>query len=443
MIRLAEAELYRKVTDVTEFYKNAEIAASEHNQISVSKQFGESAMPPLSGIRVIEMGVMIAVPGAGETLAGFGAEVIKVEDTIRGDELRNYGSSKEGMSGWFANANAGKKSIAVDLNSEQGKAVLWQLLANADVFIQGFRAGVMEKLGFGYETIAEKYPSLIYCSSTGFGETGPYADLPAYDPIVQALSGWAGIQLTNNKPTLHKAMVSDKTAASYNTKAILAALVQRGRTGKGCFIEASMLESNIMYNWPDVMMQCTLLDEDASHVPNIFASYQLYQTRTGWVTVACGTDKQWQSFCAALDGETYANDSRFITAVDRAAHIVEFFAVIGELTAKFDGNIVVSRLRAADVPVAAVLMPEEVQHDDHIKSRDFIETRDHPVAGRYLSPKPPSAMFGEDLSLSPAPRLGEQTYEILTELGYSNEAIGDLLASGVVRKSKQITEGTN
>ena len=390
-------------------------------------------MPPLSGIRILEMGVMIAVPGAGETLAGFGAEVIKIEDTGHGDELRSYGSSKNGMSGWFANANAGKRSIAVDLNTEQGKAVLWQLLADADVFIQGFRAGVMDKLGFSYDDVARQCPSLIYCSSTGFGETGPYKDLPAYDPIVQALSGWAGIQLTDNKPTLHKTMVSDKTAASYNTKAILAALVQRGRTGEGCFIEASMLESNIMHNWPDVMMQCTLLDDDARHVPNIFASYQLYRSRTGWVTVACGTDRQWQSFCQALDEEAYAMDSRFLTAADRAAHIVDFFAAIGELTAKFDAETVVTRLRAADVPVAPVLAPEDVNLDEHIRAREFIETKEHPLAGTYLSPKPPAAMFGDNLNLAPAPAHGEQTTEILAELGYSDEAIDTLIADGIVQ----------
>ncbi len=194
-----------------------------------------------------------------------------------------------------------------------------------------------------------------------------------------------------------------------------------------------MLESNIMHNWPDVMMQCTLLDDDARHVPNIFASYQLYRSRTGWVTVACGTDRQWQSFCQALDGEAYAMDSRFLTAADRAAHIVDFFAAIGELTAKFDAETVVTRLRAADVPVAPVLAPEDVNLDEHIRAREFIETKEHPLAGTYLSPKPPAAMFGDNLNLAPAPAHGEQTAEILAELGYSDEAIDTLIADGIVQ----------
>ena len=390
-------------------------------------------MAPLSDIKVVEMGVMIAVPGTSETLAGFGASVIKVEDTKRGDELRNYGSGKNGMSAWFANANAGKRSISVDLNNPAGKEITWKLLEDADVFIQGFRAGVVGKLGFDYDTVSARLPKLIYCSSTGFGESGPYADLPAYDPIIQALSGWAAIQTVDGKPTLHKTMVSDKTAASFNAKAILAALVQRGRTGEGCYIEASMLESNIMYNWPDVMMQCTLLDEDARHLPNILATYRLYECTDGWVSVACGTDKQWTSFCEALDGPHYATDPRFLTGADRAQNIVDWYNTMGELAEQFDTTTVVDRLRAADVPVAPVLSPEEVRRDAHIVERDFIEQHQHPVAGDYLSPKPPASMFGTSLDLSPAPTHGEHSAEILQEHGYTKDRVQTLQAEGVIK----------
>lgn len=392
-------------------------------------------MAPLEGIRVVEMGVMIAVPGAAETLAGFGASVIKVEDTRRGDELRSYGSTRNGMSGWFANANAGKRSISVDLTTEAGVGILWALLAEADVFIQGFRAGVLDRLGFGYEAVSKRLPTLIYCSSTGFGESGPYADMPAYDPIVQSLSGWAGFQTVDGNPTLHKSMVSDKTAASYNTKAVLAALVQRGRTGEGCHIEASMLESNIMFNWPDAMMQCTLLEEDANHTPNIFASYRLYQCLDGWVTIACGTDQQWQSLCRALGRPDYVEDPRFQTAADRGANIVAYFDVTAELAAGFDVDTVVSRLREADVPVAPVHALDDVRRDPQVKAREFVTTRSHPVVGRFLSPRPPVSMFGEELELSPAPLLGEHSRGILAELGYPPAKIDELAAAGVIRTS--------
>jgi len=276
---------------------------------------------------------------------------------------------------------------------------------------------------------------LVYCSSTGFGESGPYADLPAYDPIVQALSGWAGIQAVDGDPTLHKTMVSDKTAASFNTKAILAALVQRGRTGEGCYIEASMLESNLMFNWPDVMMQCTLLDEDASHVPNIFVSYRLYECTDGWVTIACGTDKQWQGYCAALEEPELANDPKFRTPADRGAHIPELFDATAKLAARFDVETVVKRLREADVPVAPVHAPEVVREDPQVIARNFIKEQNHPVVGKFLGPKTPSSMFGEDLDLSPAPVLGEHTREILMELGFNSDRIETLLGEGVIRSS--------
>jgi crotonobetainyl-CoA:carnitine CoA-transferase CaiB-like acyl-CoA transferase len=387
---------------------------------------------PLTGIKVVELGVMIAVPGASGTLAGLGASVIKVEDTERGDELRNYGSTRNGMSGWFANTNAGKRSISVDLNTPHGKEILWKLMEDADVFIQGFRAGALSKLGFDFKTVSEKHPALVYCSSTGFGESGPYADQPAYDPVIQSLSGWAGFQSVNGQPTLHKAMVSDKTAAVYNVQAILAALVQRGRTGKGCFIEASMLESNIMFNWPDVMMQCTLLEEDANHTPNIFNSYRLYECTDGHATIACGNDKQWQAFCKALEAENLLSDSRFLTAKVRATHIPEFFEVIAEVACGFTVATLVSRLQAADVPVAPVHLPEAVKDDPQVVAREFIEEKQHPRVGRFLGAKSPISMFGEEIILSPAPMLGEQTAEVLIELGYDQPTIDSLKIEGVI-----------
>ena len=389
-------------------------------------------MPPLEGIRVIELGVMIAVPAATSNLAGFGASVIKVEDTIAGDELRKYGSTRNGMSAWFANANSGKRSISIDLNTSEGKKILWDLLAKADVFIQGFRTGVTEKLGFGYKEVSEKHPELIYCSSTGFGETGPYSNLPAYDPVIQGLSGWAGIQLVDKDPTLHKTMVSDKTAAMYNTQAILAALVQRASTGKGCFIEASMLDSNIMFNWPDVMMQCSLLEEDSLDLPNVLESYRLYRCADGFVTVSPGTDRQWNSFCDALGAAQQKVDEKLVTSKDRAKNIEYFFDTVARVVSKFDRSTIVGKLRDVGVPSGPVYLPEQVKDDPQVQARKTVRRYHHKIIGDFLGPKPLASMFGEAISLGDAPLQGEHTLEILSELGYAENVQKDLLEKSVI-----------
>ena len=387
-------------------------------------------MPPLEGIKVIELGVMIAVPAATSNLAGLGASVIKVEDTSAGDELRKYGSTRNGMSAWFANANSGKRSISVNLTTTEGKEILWDLLATADVFIQGFRTGVTEKLGFSYKEVSKKNPRIIYCSSTGFGETGPYSDLPAYDPIIQGLSGWAGIQLVDNNPTLHKTMVSDKTAAMYNIQAILAALVQRASTSKGCFIEASML------NWPDVMMQCSLLEEDSVNLPNLLESYRLYQCKDGFVTVSPGTDKQWNSFCDAFGATQEKMDKKLITSKDRAKNIEYFFNSIARIVSNLDRSTVVGKLREVGVPAGPVYLPEQVKDDPQVKARQTVQKNRHKIIGEFLGPKPLASMFGEDINLSDAPLQGEHTLEILSELGYSKNIQGDLLERSVIMKSE-------
>ncbi|MXY04273.1 MAG: CoA transferase [Gammaproteobacteria bacterium] len=339
------------------------------------------------------------------------------------------------MSGWFANTNQGKRGISVDLRTDGGKEILWRLLEDADVMIQGFRPGVISKYGFDYASVSARLPRIVYCSSTGFGESGPYVDQPVYDPVIQALSGWAGAQTVDGNPTLHKAMVSDKISASYNTMAILAALVQRGRTGEGCYLETSMLESNVAFNWPDIMMHCTLLEEDANHYPNTLDSYCLYECKDGWVAFAGGNDAQWKSFCEALDAPEHIEDPRFATTTSRGIHALEVFELTSELASRFTVSEFVGRLRAANTPVAPVYAPDEVKDDPQLQARNYVVKKTHPHVGRYLTTQPLSTIFGEQLDLLPAPMQGEHSREILSELGYSDEDIDGLQTSGVIRSA--------
>ena len=390
---------------------------------------------PLAGIRVLEMGQMIAVPAATQILASYGAEVIKIEDTAAGDGLRYYGSQKNGMSGWFANANWGKRAISLDIKTDGGKAVLWRLIESADVFVEGYRAGVMTRLGFGYEAARARNPKLVYCSSSGFGPTGPYADQPVYDPLIQSLTGWAGIQQQAGTPNLVRAMVADKVGAYTNAQAILAALVQRGMRGAGSHVQVNMLEANLAFVWSDVMMDCTLLDDDASHLPNVLRSYRLYGCSDGQVAIAPGNDKHWQSMCEAL-GPQYYEDERFHTFAGRGQYNKEWMDNVESMVSAHTVDEVVGRLRAADVPVAPVLDPHHVHEDPHILATGMLKQTDHPVAGRIRHPRPASSFFGVDEPLLASPSHGEHSKEILAELGFSEDQTNAFIDNGHVKAAR-------
>jgi crotonobetainyl-CoA:carnitine CoA-transferase CaiB-like acyl-CoA transferase len=388
---------------------------------------------PLEGVRVIELGTMIAVPAATHLLASYGAEVIKVEDRETGDPLRFYGSNKNGMSAWFANANHGKRSLAVDLKTTEGSDILWRLIETADVVIEGFRDGVVDSLGFGYSVVAQRKPDIVYCSSSGYGKTGPCAGQPVYDPLIQAVSGWAGIQDPGGEPVFIKNMIADKIAASANAQAIMAALIRRFRSGEGAHIENSMLESNVHFIWTDGMMHCSLLDEDANHLPNLLSSYRVYGCRDGHVAIATVNDGQWQAFCKALERADLAGDERFVTALDRGANLELLFDVIEQTTRRFARTVVMGRLRLADVPVAPVNHPHEVPGDPQLAATGAIEEALHPSAGRLLRPRSPAIRMGETIYLSPAPAHAEHTDEILAELGFNAEQLTQLRTSRVIR----------
>lgn len=372
---------------------------------------------PLDGIEIIELGAMIAVPAATHLLATQGASVIKVENPTTGDELRRYGSQKNGMSGWFANANAGKRSIILDLTDDEATTTLWRLIERADVVVCGYRPGVIERLGFTSDEAMRRNPKLIWVTSTGFGLEGPYADRPVYDPVIQAACGWAGGQRGGDGPLLISAMIADKIAALTTAQAITAAIAGRAADpdGRGRRLDLSMMEANLAFVWPDQMMHATVLDDDAIHTPNVLAFYRLTKCSDGWVSVTQGTDGQWQSFCRALDRPELADDPRFATAQARAGDFETWYDMIDEVMAAFTIDDAVARLVAADVPAMRVAAPDEVPDDPQVVASGSIAEIDHPVVGRMRMPQQ-AARFVDVATLSPAPTHGQHTDEILAEL---------------------------
>ena len=376
---------------------------------------------------------MIAVPGATHLLANQGAEIIKVENTTGGDDLRMYGSRKGNMSGWFANANAGKRSIGLNLEREEAKDILSTFIKNADVFIEGFRPGAVSRLGFSADEAFKINPRLVYVSSSGFGAEGPYSERPVYDPVIQAISGWAGAQRTADGPSLIRGMVADKVAALTTSQAITAALFARNETGECQYVQVSMLEANIAFNWPDVMMHETVLDDDALHLPNLLGSYQLFSTSDGWVSVTAGTDSQWKAVCSALSRDDLANDERFSTAANRSKHFTEWYASFDEMLSAFTTLEALQKCQAADVPAVRVLDPSEVAHDIHVKEVGSIAEIDHPVVGKLRVPRQ-GAIFNNATEYNPryAPAYCQDTTELLTEIGYSTDEIEKMKSTGSI-----------
>ncbi|MEC8392182.1 MAG: CoA transferase, partial [Actinomycetota bacterium] len=251
--------------------------------------------------------------------------------------------------------------------------------------------------------------------------------------VIQAISGWAGAQRTADGPSLIRGMVADKVAALTTSQAITAALFARNETGECQHVQVSMLEANIAFNWPDVMMHETVLDDDALHLPNLLGSYQLFSTSDGWVSVTAGTDSQWKAVCSALSRDDLANDERFSTAANRSKHFTEWYASFDEMLSAFTTLEALQKCQAADVPAVRVLDPSEVAHDIHVKEVGSIAEIDHPIVGKLRVPRQ-GAIFNNATEYNPryAPAYCQDTTELLTEIGYSTDEIEKMKSTGSI-----------
>lgn len=386
---------------------------------------------PLAGIRIVDLTSNMSGPLATMVLADQGADVVKVEP-LTGDAIRSVGSGHAGMSAYFANNNRGKRSIAINLTMDAGRDIVRRLVANADVFAQNFRPGVIERLGLGAEALQSGNPRLIYASISGFGTTGPLADAPAYDHVVQALSGFAAIQSAGtSEPSMVRHGVIDKATAYTLAQAVTAALFDRERTGRGARIDVSMLDTAIAFLWPDGMMDHTV-DAPSSVLPPTSRSFRVSPTADGEVVLVTLTGAQWAGLTAALlDG-----DSDGAGAMDTAERMkggAEVMRRVRTVIANMPTDEVVARLRAADVPVAPVRKLEEVALDPQVEASATVRAFEHAVLGPVHQPRPAPLFDGVAIDPVPsAPNLGEHTDAILREAGCSDADIDALRADGVV-----------
>lgn len=390
---------------------------------------------PLHGIRVLDLSAVVSGPYATMILADQGADVIKVEPVRGGDFTRVAGNRANGLSAAFLNNNRNKRSIAIDLKAPGGIDLVKRLAADADVMVQNFRPGVTDRLGLGEAAIREVRPDIVYVSISGFGETGPFADKPVYDPIVQALSGLASVQGGSDqaRPRLVRTILPDKLTAVTASQAITAALVARARTGQGQHVRLSMLDSVVAFLWSSDMGGQTYVGRDVP--PQRAASFidLIYQTQDGHMSVAVMTDAQWAALARALDHPEWLDDPRFATTELRDLNIDDRLELIQSELVKRPTATWMSVLAAAGVPCAPVLTRTEMINHPQIGASGIVAEFDHPVAGRLRQARP-AARFSvtEPEYQRGAPRLGEHSREILAAAGLDRPEIDRLVSDGVV-----------
>jgi crotonobetainyl-CoA:carnitine CoA-transferase CaiB-like acyl-CoA transferase len=393
---------------------------------------------PLAGVRVLDLTGVVSGPLSTMFLAYQGADVLKIEP-LGGDITRRSRQAidKAGeFSALFISTNRGKRSLAIDVKAPKGREILSKLVARADVLVQNFRPGTTERLGLGYEALRKIHPKLIYVSISGVGDSGPYVKKRVYDPIIQALSGFADIQSepTTKRPQMIRTIVADKTTAIFAAQAVCAALFARERTGKGQHIQLAMLDTMLSYLWPEGMMQYTLVGAEASAQDPNARPDLVFKTSDGYLTCGTISDSEWQGFVKASGDPALASDPRFATPAARSANATARILKMGEIIAQRTTAEWLKRLDECDVPCAPILRRGEVMHNEQIVARGLIEEFDHPGVGMVRQPKPAARFDVTEARIhGPAPRIGEHTAEVLAELGYGRGEIEAMAREQVVR----------
>jgi len=392
---------------------------------------------PLDGIRILDLSAVLSGPLATMMLADQGAEVIKVEPPGLGDIMRIGLNRRAGMAAFFANANRGKRSIVLDLGREKGRDVVRELARRADVFVQNFRPGAMERLGLGEAELRLRNPDLIYVSISGYGDSGPYSSRRVYDPIIQALSGHVAVQQNPEVPIrdLVRNVVADKASAYTAAQAITAALFARERGAGGQHLRIPMLDASLAFFWPDGMMRHTLLGDGIHGGPTLYELYRLWDTADGHLVYFTASDAEFQGLFRALGHPEWCEDERFATSAKRSRP--ENFAALGALLLEairgWKTRELLERMVAEGVPAGPVLSLDEIFDDPQIAHNRAIFEAEHPVYGRYRQARPAARFDRTPQAPGRMPPLhGEHTDEILAELGYDDAARAALRAEGVV-----------
>ena len=392
-------------------------------------------MLPLEGITVIALEHAVAAPFASRQLADLGARVIKIERPGKGDFARGYDSRARGLSSHFVWTNRSKESLTLDLKTEAGMGVLHKLLEEADVLVQNLAPGAADRMGLGFEGLHEAHERLILCNISGYGPDGPETDRKAYDLLIQAEAGFLSITGTDAQPSKAGVSVADIAAGMYAYSNILAALIQRGRTGKGVEINVSMLEA--LAEWIGYPMYYATdgatppARAGAAHA-TIFPYGPFFAGDGKEVMLGLQNEREWAVFCADILGApTLETDPRFATNADRAAHKLELTAIIVAAFSKWTSEDVIAKLSAAGIANARMNNMAGLWAHPQLQARNRWREVDSPV-GPLPALVPPGGLGNAEPRMGPVPALGQQTLAILKELGFKSGDIDALKKQGVI-----------
>ncbi len=386
---------------------------------------------PFAGLKVVDLSQGIAAPYAAMLLAQYGATVIKVETLDGGDWVRATAPKPGGNTALSVMGNLGKQSIGLDLKSREGCAVLWRLLEGADVFLEGFRAGVIGRLGFGYDTVSAKHPGILYLSMSGFGQAGPYAERPAMDPVLQAFNGiMAENRDLDGRPINIASIPVDLMTSLFAFQALSAALYARRDEGRGRYIEASLMQGAAWFN-TYAMLQRVIFDGDP---PSARAHRGVYRTADGWILAIVAGRRGWADFCNALEHPELGSDARFTTVISRVLNSAELAPILGEIMAQRPNAHWTARFTEYGVMHSVVNASLEVLSDPHVEETGLFSHLTQPgLVAKMPIPRIPGAPPMEDgTPRATAPLAGADTAAVLAAHGYGEAEIADLRKRGVV-----------
>ena len=390
---------------------------------------------PLNNVRVLDLSSMISGPLGAMILADQGADVIKIESPM-GDSSRHVATRRGGFSASFLNNNRNKRSVVLDLKKPGAREALHELIKTADVIIQNFRPGVVDRLGIDYKTAQKLNPSIVYASITGFGHTGPYSHKPVFDPLIQSLSGLTTVQAGSNdkRPSLVRTIVPDKLTGFTIAQSISAALFARERTGEGQHIQLSMLDTVVHFLWSSDMGGHTFIgDEHTEETSQSFIDL-IYETADGYISVAAFRRVDWEKLADACERPEWKTDERFLTTPGLEENKNDRLEITQEALRERSTEEWIERLDAHDVPHAPVLTRAEMIDHPQITANELIVEHKHPEAGRLRQTRPPAMFSGTPTEYRMGgPSLGEHTSQVLAEAGIEQRHIEQLIASGAAK----------